>query len=135
MNQVFVDSSAIIAYFYGKDENHPQAKESIIKMKEQNKRMVITDYIFDECITGIMSNAGHMQASMAGDFILGSNIIYIVWLDEETKLKAWEYFKRHDDKGYSFTDCTSFVIMKEMRISNYISFDDHFKRAGLVKFL
>lgn len=134
MNRVFVDSSAVIAYFYDRDENHLQSKELIEKMMEQNIRMVITDYVFDECITGIMSNAGHRRASMAGEFILNSKIIHVVWLDEGMKLATWEYFKRHDDKGFSFTDCTSFVLMKEMKISRYISFDDHFKQAGFVRF-
>ena len=134
MNRVFADSSAIIAYFCKRDENHHLAKTGVEKLREENRRMVLTDYVFDECITGIMSSAGHTQASMAGKFILGSSVISVIWLDQEIKLRAWEYFLRHDDKGYSFTDCTSFVLMKEMRIRHYLSFDEHFRQAGFGRF-
>lgn len=130
MNRVFADSSAIIAYFCERDENHQQAKSGMVKLRQENRLMIMTDYVFDESITGIMSSAGHKQASLAGQFILESSIISLSWLDEELKLKAWEYFKKHSDKGYSFTDCTSFVLMKEMKVTHCLSFDRHFEQAG-----
>ena len=96
--------------------------------------MVITDYIFDECITAVLSVAGHETAVAVGDFILGSKIIEIVWLNGPVKLKAWDFLKKHSDKIYSFTDCTSFVLMKELRVDNYFSFDSDFKQAGFVEY-
>jgi predicted nucleic acid-binding protein len=130
MNRVFADSSAIIAYFCKRDEKHHKAAAGIKRLRDEDRRMILTDYVFDECITGIMSSAGHAQASMAGQFILGSSIISVVWLDQDIKLRAWEYFVRHDDKGYSFTDCTSFVVMKEMKLTHCLAFDKHFEQAG-----
>lgn len=134
MNRVFIDSSAIIAYYCIRDENHHLAEARLKKLRDENGRMFLTDYIFDECITGIMSGAGHTQASMAGRFILESSIMSIVWLDQEIKLRAWEYFIKHDDKEYSFTDCTSFVLMKEMDLRYYLAFDRHFEQAGFRSF-
>jgi predicted nucleic acid-binding protein len=130
MKLVFADSSAIIAYFYNRDENHQRARFSVEKILAESRLLVVTDYIFDECVTGIKSNAGHESASKAGGFILSSNVIELIWLDEELKRRAWEYFKLHADKGYSFTDCTSFVLMKEMKLSHYLAFDKHFEQAG-----
>jgi predicted nucleic acid-binding protein len=134
MNRIFADSSAIIAYFCVSDENHQQAQAGVQKMRKENRFMVLTDYVFDECITGIMSRAGHAQAVLAGQFILESSVISLLWLDQETIYKAWEYFLNHDDKGYSFTDCTSFVLMKEMKLSHCLAFDRHFEQAGFRSF-
>ncbi len=132
MRKIFVDTSAFVALFYKKDKNYLKAKIILEKIKEENALMIITDYIFDECITGIMSNAGHNVAVMAGEFILTSKIIEIFWLDESLKFKAWDFFKRHSDKEFSFTDCTSFVLMKELKIRDYFAFDEDFKTLGLV---
>ncbi len=49
-------------------------------------------------------------------------------------MKAWEYFKRHSDKEYSFTDCTTFMLMKEMKLSNFFAFDEDFVKTGFIDF-
>lgn len=92
--------------------------------------MVTSDFILDEVVTTVLARDGHNSAVIAGRFIFNSKVIQLVWLDQEMKFRAWDYFTRHNDKDYSFTDCTSFVLMKEMKITRYLSFDDHFRQAG-----
>jgi predicted nucleic acid-binding protein len=82
----------------------------------------------------MFARAGHRDAVKAGNFLLESNIVKIIWLDTDLKFEAWEYFKEHRDKRYSFTDCTSFVLMKKMGIRHYIAFDERFRQAGFVRF-
>lgn len=129
---IFADTSAIVAYFDRNDQRHEEAKSIFGKIVKKRIRILITDYIFDECITIILSRAGHENAIKAGEFILNSNIIEFVWLDESLKLKAWEFFKKHSDKNYSFTDCTSFILMKERKLRYFFAFDNDFSRAGFI---
>ncbi len=132
MKRIFADTSGFVALFYDKDKNHALAVHILKQLKETNTVMLTTDYILDECITGIMSNVGHKAAVRAGEYVFNSNIIDIVWLDQSLKMRAWDYFKRHDDKRFSFTDCTSFVLMDELKIKRYFAFDEDFKRAGFI---
>lgn len=134
MNRVFVDTSALIALFDKRDHNHTQAKAVLEKIKADRKRMLITDYIFDECITTLLSAVGHQAAVMVGEFILSSKIVEITWLDESVKLKAWAFFKQHSDKRFSFTDCISFILMKQLRVNKYFSFDSDFRQAGFLEY-
>jgi len=39
-------------------------------------------------------------------------------------------FFRHRDKDCSFTDCTSFVVMREPRVRDALTTDRHFRQAG-----
>ena len=48
-------------------------------------------------------------------------------VDERT---AWVLFERRPDKSYSFTDCTSFVLMRRERIGHAIALDEHFAQEG-----
>jgi predicted nucleic acid-binding protein len=43
---------------------------------------------------------------------------------------AWEMFQAYEDKEWSFTDCTSFVLMQRRQLYLAFSFDYHFKQAG-----
>jgi len=134
VKSVFVDTSAFVALFYDRDQNHEAAKTMMKELGKASVMLLMTDYIFDETVTGILSDAWHEAAVKAGEFILGSKIVNIVWLDESLKLKAWDYFKRHDDKTFSFTDCTSFVVMKELNVREYFAFDEDYRRAGFAPF-
>jgi hypothetical protein len=44
--------------------------------------------------------------------------------------KARSLFFRHRDKNYSFTDCTSFVVMRELRLREALTTDRHFRQVG-----
>ena len=39
---------------------------------------------------------------------------------------------RRRDKKFAFTDCTSFVVMKERRLRKALTRDRHFKQAGFL---
>ncbi len=41
-----------------------------------------------------------------------------------------ELFRKRPDKSWSITDCISFVIMKEYRITDALTGDRHFEQAG-----
>ena len=43
---------------------------------------------------------------------------------------AWETFEQFDDKDWSFTDCTSRVVMEQLNIKVAFAFDHHFKQFG-----
>lgn len=45
--------------------------------------------------------------------------------------KARKAFFRFRDKSYSFTDCTSFVVMQELRLKEALTTDRHFRQMGL----
>ncbi len=46
--------------------------------------------------------------------------------------RSWGHFVRRSDKEYSFTDCTSFAVMKRLKIGVAIAVDADFRRAGFV---
>ena len=130
MRRVFLDTSAVVALFDRTDDDHPEAIRLMEVVKKKRMALFLSDYVFDESITAALTRVGHGTAVQAGEFILNSKVAHLVAVDAAVRDKAWEYFRRHDDKDFSFTDCTSFVLMKDMDIRHYFSFDDHFRQAG-----
>lgn len=43
---------------------------------------------------------------------------------------AWEVFVCSHDKGWSYTDCCSFVLMREQGLRRALTADQHFRQAG-----
>ena len=52
------------------------------------------------------------------------------WIDPERAEKARRWFFRWRDRSFSFTDCTSFAVMKELRTKTALTSDRHFRQAG-----
>ena len=51
-------------------------------------------------------------------------------IHEERAERARHIFFRYRDKDFSFTDCTSFALMRELRIREALTTDKHFRQAG-----
>jgi predicted nucleic acid-binding protein len=52
-------------------------------------------------------------------------------MDRAVALEATKaFFRRHADHDYSFTDCASFVVMRELRLPQALTTDGHFLEAG-----
>jgi predicted nucleic acid-binding protein len=62
--------------------------------------------------------------------VLRSRSISVVWINEPIFDAALKLIKERPDKKWSFTDCTSFVIMSQLNIKEAFAFDKNFKQAG-----
>lgn len=67
-----------------------------------------------------------------GKDILASKVVEKIEIESEIFGLAWELFLTYDDKKLSFTDCTSFALMKKRGIEKVLSFDEDFNRLGFV---
>jgi uncharacterized protein len=39
-------------------------------------------------------------------------------------------YEKRPDKGYSFTDCISMIVMRQMNITEVLTGDPHFQQEG-----
>jgi uncharacterized protein len=58
-----------------------------------------------------------------------------VTITEQHFAEAWDIFQHFIDKEWSFTDCTSRVVMERLGIPRAFAFDDHFGQFGTVTVL
>jgi hypothetical protein len=129
---IFVDTSAWYAVEVEDDVNHEAACKFLsIIASGKHGISVTTDYILDETLTLLRSRRSFSSACSFIDKIKKSKSVRIFWVDEDLFEKALDMFKRSDRKSWSFTDCTSFALMKDLLIPNAFTFDSHFREAGL----
>lgn len=134
----FADSSFLVARFNVRDRSHTAAIRFTEEQKEAGSdalRLVFSDYVFDETVTAlVMRSKRHDLASAAGRAVLTSRNLRLVRVESPAFEEAWKLFVRRSDKRWSFTDCTSFVLMENLGIRKALAFDANFRQAGFAMF-
>ncbi|MBS3909215.1 MAG: PIN domain-containing protein [Actinobacteria bacterium] len=131
MKSIFLDTSGLVALLSSKDKNHAAAERFWDWLLTQPMAVYLTDYIFDETYTALRSCLGHKVASGFGELVFESSALNLIFIDEGLLNAAWEVARKYSDKTYSFTDCTSFVVMERLALDAVFTFDRHFAQYGL----
>lgn len=128
--KLFVDTSAWYALNDRDDQFHQQALEKLLQIKSERIEVITSDYVFDESVTLISARIGHRAAVSFGDSMLKSNVRQMLTISDDVRLAAFELFRKYADKTLSFTDCTSFALMKRYKLKTAFTFDAHFRQVG-----
>jgi len=129
---IFVDTSAWYASSSVRDANHQEAKRFLTSVRE---RLVTSDYVIDETLTLFRSRGENLHALTFGAEVIDGSFAEIITITEQDFAAAWDVFQRFADKEWSFTDCTSRVVMERLGIQRAFAFDDHFRQFGTVSVL
>lgn len=130
MRRVFVDASGWIALHNRRDNHHAAAVAAFRSLAETPVRLITSDYVVDEALTHVRSWSGHAEAVRFGELVRDHPLIEWVDVDPANWSAAWEIFVRYDDRAFSFTDCTSFAIMRQRTLLDAFAFDQHFAQMG-----
>lgn len=131
MERVFVDTSGWVALFVENDKYHKKAKSIFENIKKSKAIIYTSDYVVDETITTIRGKGGYKQSLLAGNVFFTSKIIEIVLVSPDHFQNAWQLYQKYRDKEFSFTDVTSFSIIKSFNIKKAFAFDRHFLQVGI----
>lgn len=126
-----MDTAGWMACADASDPAHRSANQARDSWLEQGGVLVTTDYVMDETLTLIRKRLGLSAAEQWWEQADGSSRLRWEWVGVERAEKARHLFFRYRDKEFSFTDCTSFVVMQELKLKEALTTDEHFKQMGL----
>lgn len=126
---IFVDTSAWLATYVRWDTHSGLAQDWFVNNTQD---LVTTDYVIDELLTLLRSRRAARRALQAGADLWGERYARIEYVTREDLVNSWETFRRYDDKLWSFTDCTSRVVMERLGITTAFAFDAHFRQFGSI---
>ena len=126
---IFVDTGAFFAYAVPDDEHHQVASKWF---RENRQPLITSDYVVDETLTLIRARTPGIRAIQLGGLLFSSSLAAIHYLTESDIEAAWQVFRTFTDKEWSFTDCTSKVLIEQLGITHAFSFDQHFRQFGKV---
>jgi predicted nucleic acid-binding protein len=96
---------------------------------------ITTDYVLDETITRLFARARLAVAQTFCDAIFATEAAGLLRIERITAERfsaAYKLRRRYRDKPkISFTDLTSFVVIRELGVRDVLTVDRHFSQAGL----
>jgi predicted nucleic acid-binding protein len=134
-NELFVDTSGFFALLAHRDPKHQAARRILRRAKAAKRRLVTTDYVLDETATLLKARGEARLAAPFFDHVFESAACRVEWTDADQFSRVRALFVQHDDQEWSFTDCLSFCVMKQLRLTEALTTDVHFEQAGFVALL
>lgn len=126
---IFVDTGAWFASIVRGDANHSVAAAWFAQNQEP---LLTTDDVLSETLTLLVMRGQRRAAEAFGAAIFGGRLATLHTVTRDETLAAWQTFLRYSDKQWSFTDCSSKVVIEKLGISTAVSFDHHFLQFGSV---
>ncbi|WP_240703208.1 PIN domain-containing protein [Thermococcus indicus] len=135
MNEkIYMDTSALIAFFNPRDRNHEAATSFFREMALEGSSFIIGRHTLLEFLSGASKRVGKRRAILIREKLLESKFIEIVAEKDGDWKDAWKCFEKYvDNNGIDVFDCLSFSIMRRLGIRKAFTFDDDFETAGFIK--
>lgn len=127
MADAFVDTSFVVALVNMRDQNHGLALD--LADRFAGPGLVTTDAILLEIGNALSRNYKRESVQIIEHF-LNSDDVKVIHLDPPLFRQAFNLYKSQSDKLWGLIDCVSFVVMKELAITDALSADKHFEQAG-----
>ena len=89
-----------------------------------------TEWIVGETCTLLVARKRPHLVARFLDYLEQSAALLVLNPDEGLLVSAKELIRRQAEQGYSFVDCISFCVMRERGISQALTTDEHFRKAG-----
>jgi predicted nucleic acid-binding protein len=124
---IFTDTGAWFAVAVRNDPDHTAA---MAWLEQNHDPLVTTDYILAETATLLRmrdkTTRGHRLAVRTATSLLHGEAAMLEEVNADDLERALSIFRTYRDHLFSFVDCTSFVVMERLGITEAFAFDRHF---------
>ncbi len=129
--KLFLDTSAFLALEDKDDRHHRRALDLFRRIREDRPILVTSNLILAESVSLIGRRLYPKKAVEFGQRLHASQVIRLIYLTQEVEALALRTYQKFNNPELSFVDCTSFEIIKLLRLDEAFAFDEHFAHAGI----
>lgn len=127
LGNVFADTTYWIAPVVKQDQHHERAQQISLQIAG---RLVTTAAVMLETANALSRPSWRVAAVRLMDHLLARHDVSVVPLASDLWSRGWELYRSRDDKAWSLTDCISFLVMQDLKLSDALTADEHFRQAG-----
>jgi uncharacterized protein len=132
---IFVDTWAWIALTDKTDQYHAAAQKQHGQNLLFRKRYFTSDFVLTEFINYLYTSFSSVDAQATIELMFEQargGKLDLVHVSPDQFERAWKLRKKYHDKpDISFIDFTSFIVMRDIGITDIFTGDGHFEQVGL----
>jgi predicted nucleic acid-binding protein len=126
---IFMDAGAIYSLVVPSEVRH----EDVQRWYDVNQEpLITTDYCVDELLTLLVARKRTALVLATGRRLFNEELCRLHFLTPDQIHRAWVVFQTKHHLGWSFTDCTSKVVIDDLAIRTAAALDQHFRQFGSV---
>ncbi len=126
MNALFADTFYFLALVNGGDKHHAAA----VRYDDVQPALVTTAWVLTEVADALSAPENRAVFLKLLDVLNENPEVQIFPPDNRLFERGIELFRQRADKDWSLTDCISFIVMADEKISGALTGDRHFEQAG-----
>jgi predicted nucleic acid-binding protein len=127
MRAVFADSYFFLALVNARDEAHQKAVQAC---RQPDQVIVTTGWVITEVADGLARVSNRSTVIEFLNALKNDPEVEVILPSRELFEMGLELYSKFGDKGWTLTDCISFIAMKEEGITDALTGDPHFEQAG-----
>lgn len=132
MVSVFIDTSALMAFIDEDEPRRGECREAWERAADEGEGLVTTEYVFLEAVSVAQRRWGlDAVRTLVDEFF---PLIHVEPVTHEDRSAAVSALLATGRRRLSLVDCSSFVVMRRMRILDYLGLDPHFTEQGFTSF-
>ena len=130
MERVFADTGYWIALLNPRDDLHQKA--AVISRQYTSNQVVTSEMVLAEFLNSFSDYGPRLRQAAAKAVVSLRTTPQIIIIPQTSQLfeKALQRYQDMTDKSWSLTNCASFLIMEEERLTAALTHDRHFVQAG-----
>lgn len=126
VNTVFADACYFLALSISRDRLHQQA----LALAAVNQRLLTTEWVLAETAAALAAPPTRSRFTALVRGLKARNDVTIVPASTLHFKMGCALYAQRMDKGWSLTDCISFLVMWRYRVKSALTSDRHFVQAG-----
>jgi len=127
---LFVDTSGFFAAINTADTNHDEARGVFTRAAAEHLRVFTTNFVVAETHALLLVREGRPIALQFLRNLATSNVS-LVRVTAADEAAAVAIIEQYDDTGFSYTDASSFAIMRRLGVDEALSLERHFAQFGI----
>ena len=129
-DRVYVDTSAWVAFFSARDQNHAEAERLFREAVSRNVLLTTTNLVLAEVHRLILHRVGAAAAALAVNRIASSSRTSLCFATDAHHAAALAWIARLAGRRITYADATGFAVIEDLRCAGFLSFDSDFLFAG-----
>jgi len=125
--KVFADTSWFQAILSTRDEHHEAA---VAASRLPWERLITTEFVLLELGAAFSKPDDRSDFLLIDRMVRTRNDVVLITATSELLQRGRDLFAARPDKAWSLTDCVSFVVMQEQKLTEALTTDHHFPQAG-----